>query len=174
MKSGVSKKEFIKNELGIDDSFGRVFSFVDFANVNNWFREDRQTWDNRPLKKDEVLKIYLEDLKKFSDCYSHRTLIYYGQNPNDPGSINFTHLLNRVFSRKNVVTKDLQIIKHYLSEADREGRPKSIQTDARGRKYVEIRKCNFDVEMAVDAVRMIKHYDTFCLHSGDADASLSQ
>ena len=23
--------------------------------------------------------------------------------------------------------------------------------------------------MAVDAVRMMSHYDTFCLHSGDAD-----
>ena len=27
----------------------------------------------------------------------------------------------------------------------------------------------FDVEISVDAVKMIDHYDTFCIFSGDAD-----
>ncbi|MFA6159692.1 MAG: NYN domain-containing protein, partial [Parcubacteria group bacterium] len=29
--------------------------------------------------------------------------------------------------------------------------------------------CNFDVEISVDAIKVIDHYDTFCLLSGDAD-----
>ena len=164
-----SKKEFIKNELGIDDSFGRVFSFVDFANVNNWFREDRQTWDNRLLKRDESLGADVKGLRKLVDCYSRRSFIYYGQDPNNLGSVRFTDLLRIVFDDENVVTKNLQVIKHYISEADKERQPKTIQTNTRGRQYLEIRKCNFDVEMAVDAMKMINHYDTFCLFSGDAD-----
>ena len=67
------------------------------------------------------------------------------------------------------MTKDLQVIKHYLSEADSVGQAEPIKRDTRCRKYLEIRECNFDVEMAVDAMRMINHYDTFCLYSGDAD-----
>ena len=162
-------KEFIKNELGIDNSFGRVFSFVDFANVNNRFNDGNQTWDKQTLKKDESLGADVKGLKKLVDCYSHRTLIYYGQDPNNLGSVRFTDLLRIVFSDENVVTKNLQVIKHYISEADKERQPKPIQTNTRGRKFLEIRKCNFDVEMAVDAVRTINHYDTFCLFSGDAD-----
>lgn len=37
------KKDFIKNELGISQKYGRIFSFIDFANVNNWFENDNQT-----------------------------------------------------------------------------------------------------------------------------------
>ena len=169
MGLGAFKKESIKNVLQLDDSFGRVFSFVDFANVNNWFNDDNQTWDRQTLKEDESLEIYLKGLKEFSDYYSQRTLIYYGQDPNNLGSVNFTNLLNGIFNRKNVVIKNLQIIKHYISEADKERQSKLIRTDTKGREFFEIRKCNFDVEMAVDAVRMINHYDTFCLFSGDAD-----
>ena len=162
-------KKFIKKELQLDDSFGRVFSFIDFANVNNWFEDDRQTWDNRLLKKHESLEIYFKGLKKLVDCYSHRTLIYYGQDPNSIGSVRFTDLLRIIFDHGNVVTKNLQVIKHYISETDKADQSKLMQTDNKGKEYLEIRKCNFDVEMAVDAMRMIKHYDTFCLFSGDAD-----
>lgn len=30
-------------------------------------------------------------------------------------------------------------------------------------------KCNFDVEICVDAIRLMNKYDTFCLFSSDAD-----
>ena len=36
-------------------------------------------------------------------------------------------------------------------------------------KYVYIPKCNFDVEMCIDAIRLMDYYDTFCLFSSDAD-----
>ncbi|MFH0845985.1 MAG: NYN domain-containing protein [Patescibacteria group bacterium] len=41
--------------------------------------------------------------------------------------------------------------------------------DNDGKKFVKIRKCNFDVEISVDAIKKIDKYDTFCLFSGDAD-----
>ena len=90
MKRRVSKKDFIKNELKIDDSFGRVFTFIDFANVNNWFKDDNQSWDNRPLKKGERLGADVKGIKKLSDSYSQRTLIYFGQDPNSRKSLGFT------------------------------------------------------------------------------------
>jgi uncharacterized LabA/DUF88 family protein len=31
------------------------------------------------------------------------------------------------------------------------------------------RKCNFDVEISVDVIKMINYCDTFCIFSGDAD-----
>lgn len=47
----------------------------------------------------------------------------------------------------------MQFIKHYLA------------TD----KYIEIPKSNFDVEISVDAIRLIAKFDTFCIFSGDSD-----
>lgn len=76
-------------------------------------------------------------------------------------------MLRIIFDTKNVVTKDLQKIKHYLSEVNEE--TDYLQKDSDGKIFIEIRKCNFDVEIAVDAIKMIQHYDTFCLYSGDAD-----
>ena len=35
--------------------------------------------------------------------------------------------------------------------------------------FIYIPKCNFDVEICVDAIRLVKNYDTFCLFSSDAD-----
>ena len=72
-----------------------------------------------------------------------------------------------MFGKKNIITKDLQKIKHYSSEIKKD--TKFLQQDSQGKKFVEIRKCNFDVEIAVDAIKMLKHYDTFCIYSGDAD-----
>jgi len=46
---------------------------------------------------------------------------------------------------------------------------KFVSTDKDGEDYIEIRKCNFDVEISVDAIKMIEHYDTFCIFSSDAD-----
>jgi uncharacterized LabA/DUF88 family protein len=163
------KKEYVRDELSIDDNFGRIFCFVDFANVNNWFAEDTQDWDNKLLAEDEKLEINLRGLKEFSDILGVRTRIYYGEDPHSEGSKGFTYILRKVFGKRNVVTKDLQRIKHYLGDEEKQSMLKFRETDKDGKEFVEIRKCNFDVEVAVDAYKMIEHYDTFCLFSGDAD-----
>jgi uncharacterized LabA/DUF88 family protein len=36
-------------------------------------------------------------------------------------------------------------------------------------KYIFIPKCNFDVEMCIDAIRLADKYDTLCLFSSDSD-----
>ncbi len=41
-------------------------------------------------------------------------------------------------------------------------------TDGEG-TYIRPPKCNFDVEITVDATKTIDTYDTFCLLSSDAD-----
>lgn len=44
--------EFILKNLEIDkDKFGRIFSFVDFGNVNYWFEKYDRSFGGYPLKE---------------------------------------------------------------------------------------------------------------------------
>ncbi|NOY35710.1 MAG: NYN domain-containing protein [bacterium] len=144
------------------------FSFIDFGNVNRWFNKDVQDWDNRPLPKESRLSVDLQKLKNFSDIFSDKVRCYYGRDPKNKKSVGFSYVMLKFFGKRNFVDKDLQKIKHYIEPGEKETL-KLIQTDDDGKDYVEIRKCNFDVEISVDTIKMIQHYDTFCLFSGDAD-----
>lgn len=162
------KKQLIRTELGIGADYGRIFSFVDFSNVNKWFTRDNQDWNNKLLEEDEKITIDLEKLKEFTDIYSTRTRSYYGEDPKNEGSLSFTYVMRKIFGKRDVITKDLQRIKHYF-EIDEQKPVKYVASDEDGNTYVEIRKSNFDVEISVDAIKMLEHYDTFCILSGDAD-----
>ncbi|MBI3671371.1 NYN domain-containing protein [Candidatus Azambacteria bacterium] len=162
------KKKFIRDELGITEDYGRVFSFLDFSNVNKWFENDDRNLENNLLAEGERVSVYLEGLKLFADIFSERARIYYGEDPKNIRSLSFTHATRKIFGKFNVVTKDLQKIKHYIELTQREGLKYLVQ-DKDGKDYVEIRKCNFDVEISVDAIKMLEHHDTFCIFSGDAD-----
>jgi len=162
------KNKFICNELGIADDYGRIFSFIDFSNVNKWFENDNQDWSNKLLPGDEKILIDLEKLKSFADIFSERVRIYYGEDPKNVGSLNFTYVMRKIFGKRDVQTKDLQKIKHYF-DGDEQIPVKYVATDEDGGKYIEIRKSNFDVEISVDAIKMAEHYDAFCIFSGDAD-----
>ena len=146
------KKQLIFGELEIAEDYGNIFTFIDFSNVNKWFDTDNQDWNNKLLGPREKLTIDLEKLKSFTDIFSQRVRIYYGEDPKNEKSTGFTYVTRKIFGKRDVMTKDIQKIKHYS-----------------GLNYIEIRKCNFDVEISVDAVKMIDHYDTFCIFSGDAD-----
>lgn len=161
------KKQMIRDRLEIKQDFGRVLAFIDFANVNNWFAHDRQDWNDRALENNQSIGIDIDKLKSFSDLISDRTRLYYGEDPRNPGSCKFTDALRIVFEGRNVITKDLQRIKHYLGQED--DAVKFEELDPAGKRFVEIRKCNFDVEITVDVVRTMNDYDTLCLFSGDAD-----
>lgn len=162
------KEKIIKDILGINDDFNRIFIFIDFSNVNKWFEKDRQDWNNRQLKENEILNIDVEKLKIFTDTIGEKTKIYYGENPLILGSCKFTDLLRILFGKKNVITKDVQKIKHYIDH-DKEHGLENEKTDNSGKIFIEIKKCNFDVEIAVDAIKMMNYYDTFCIFSGDSD-----
>ncbi|MCD4705686.1 NYN domain-containing protein [bacterium] len=169
MKIEEFKKEVIREGLDINKKeYGKIFSFVDFANVNKWFQYDNQDWNNKLLQGDEYLAVDLDKLKNFADILSDNTRLYYGEDPKNKKSLGFTYVIRKIFGKRNIVTKDLQKIKHYIySKEDLSS--KIIMNDKDGKKYIEIRKCNFDVEISVDAIKMMDHYETFCIFSGDAD-----
>ncbi len=162
------RDKFICDELGIKKEYKRIFSFIDFSNVNKWFEKDNRNLDKELLKEGEKVSIYLEGLKSFADIFSERVRIYYGEDPNSEKSLNFTYATRKIFGEHNVVTKDLQKIKHYINLEEKFNQ-EYLNKDKKGKDYIEIRKCNFDVEVSVDAIKMINHYDTFCIFSGDAD-----
>jgi len=162
------KKKFIKDELQIAEDYGKIFTFVDFSNVNKWFQNDNQDWENKLLALDEKLSIDLEKLKSFVDIFSERARIYYGENPKNQKSLSFTYVMRKVFGKRDVMTKDIQKIRHYF-ETGEHIPDKYVETDVDGKKFIEIRKSNFDVEISVDVLKMLEHYNTFCIFSGDAD-----
>jgi len=162
------KKQYVQEELGITKDFGKIAVFVDFGNVNHWFEEDRQTFDYVGLEGDEKLSIDLQKLNDFSKLFSQDVRFYYGYDPQNAGSFGFIRASRNIFGRTNVFTKHIQKIKHYLSEADSENNTRDIYHDKKG-EFIYIPKCNFDVEISVDAIKLMEYYDTFCLFSGDAD-----
>lgn len=94
--------------------------------------------------------------------------MYYGEDPKNKKSLGFTYVIRKIFGKRNIITKDLQKIKHYVN-SEEDISSKIIINDKDDKKYIEIRKCNFDVEISVDAIKMMDHYETFCIFSGDAD-----
>ncbi|NCN21925.1 NYN domain-containing protein [Candidatus Falkowbacteria bacterium] len=169
MDTNEFEKETIRDDLEISEKeYGKIFSFVDFANVNKWFQNDNQDWNSQLLKMDEVLVIDLNKLKNFSDIFSEKTRVYYGEDPKNKKSLSFTYVIRKIFGKRSIITKDVQKIKHYIDSYE-DLSSKVLITDKDNQKYIEIRKCNFDVEISVDAIKMINHYDTFCIFSGDAD-----
>lgn len=160
-------KELKIRNLGIDQKkFGIIFSVVDFGNVNYWFEKDEYGRDGEKLQVNQKLIIDLEKLANFTDLFSDKKNFYYGWNPRKKKS---WHIVVKAESHGfNKVTKPMQFIKHYIGDniMSRDGR--KTKRDSRG-TYVEIPKSNFDVEICVDAIRLIESYDTFCLFSGDSD-----
>ena len=153
--------------LGIDaEKFGRIFSFVDYGNVNYWYDKDRRNADNVELAENKKLIIDIERLANFIALFSVQKRFYYGWNPRRQKNWHIAIKAEKCGFIKN--TKPMQFIRHYVGDAvvSRDGRKSEI--DEQGR-YTEIPKSNFDVEISVDAIRTLKEYDTFCIFSGDSD-----
>ncbi|OGH72326.1 MAG: hypothetical protein A3I93_04575 [Candidatus Magasanikbacteria bacterium RIFCSPLOWO2_02_FULL_43_22] len=148
--------EFILKNLGIDkNKFGRIYSFVDFGNVNYWFERYDRSFNNCPLKGKEKIIVGIEKLGGFCDLFSEKKFFYYGINVRNSASLHIQRKAEKV-ARFRVVTKEIQYIKHYFG------------ADGRG-TFAIIPKCNFDVELTVDAIRLSDLYDTFVLFSSDSD-----
>jgi len=159
------KKEYLMKEMGIDSTYGKMLSMVDFGNVNYWFEEDRQDADNQVLLEGEKLEINLEGLKEFSSMLSEDTRFYYGH---DQLNTTFIQRARYVFGKHRVITKQIQKVRHYLSDVEKTTNTRTMFADTQG-KYVLIPKCNFDVEITVDSIRLLDKYDTLVLFTGDAD-----
>lgn len=165
-------QEFKLNNLGIDkEKFGRIFSFVDFGNVNYWYEKDRKDFNNNLLPENKKLIVGIEKLSNFADLFSAQKRFYYGLDQRNKSTWHITHLADRYGFKVN--KKPIQWVKHYLELED----SRNIKLNHKIRKdgggvFIETPKCNFDVEITIDAIRLMEHYDTLVLFSGDSDFSM--
>ncbi len=148
--------------------WGRIFCFVDFGNVNYWYERDQRDGVGNPLASGQKLVVDIEKLGNFLNLFSNHNRFYFGLDPFNKKSIRIIAKAGTFFHK--AVTKPIQQIKHYLDSQEVQITTRFVNEDRKG-KYVVIPKCNFDVEICVDAVRFLDSYDTFCLWSSDADFS---
>lgn len=160
------KIKSIRAKLGINKDFKKIYSFIDFGNINYWFEKDIKDCDDNVLLPEEKMVIDLEKLANFSKYFSEKSFYYYGVYPENPKSVGFISAARNFFDKAN--SKPIQKIKHYLGDGEVENNTRTVNCDKIG-NFVYIPKCNFDVEIAVDAIRLSDYYDTFCIFSGDAD-----
>jgi uncharacterized LabA/DUF88 family protein len=165
-------KDLKLKSLGLDVDYGRILCIVDFGNVTYWYRKDRIGPDAAPLKENQRLIVDLEKLYLFLKDFSYQARFYYGWHDRLPASQHIVVKADKVgFIKK---TKRIQYVKHHLLPDELIAEDKIVLTNNEGR-YIEIPKCNFDVEIAIDAIRLMNEYDTLCLLSGDSDfARLAQ
>lgn len=154
--------------LGIDrEKYGRIFSFVDFGNVNYWFSRDRRDLDGNILAPHKKVVVKISRLAQFLDLFSIQKRFYYGWHQRFKAS---WHII--IWAQRNgfiKVTKPIQFVRHYLNANELSSlSPSTVSEDLQG-KFIEIPKSNFDVEISVDAIRLMDKYDTICLLSGDSD-----
>jgi uncharacterized LabA/DUF88 family protein len=143
------------------EPYGRIFAFVDFANVRKWAKsfwpKENELCLTREIDIDKLSKIigYVSPVKKF---------FYYGHYRKDE-SLPSSHPVN-VKHRKSIFRVDK------ASKAGFTLRTKEIKeisyVDEEG-TLGKIRKCNFDIEIAMDMLQKIEKYDTVFLLSGDSD-----
>lgn len=168
MKLFAFQREMKNIGLGIKDEFGRILSLIDFGNVNYWYENDRWDWDGGKLAVGESLNIDIYKLSQFCQRFSYLSKFYYGLDQESQKSIHIISLARKSFGKTHAVTKDIQRIKHYLDPSEEKYNTRFVIYDQKG-KYILIPKCNFDVEICIDAIRLIGSYDTLCLFSSDAD-----
>lgn len=151
----------LKN-IGIGkDVFGTIFTFVDYGNVNYWYERDERNVEGNILGSSEKLIIDIEKLAWFISLFSEGKRFYYGWDNRKQSSWHIAIKAERCGFIKN--TKPIQFIKHFLKEAELEKTDDTRIKDNVSGKYIEIPKSNFDVEISVDAIRLLAKYNTFCL-----------
>jgi uncharacterized LabA/DUF88 family protein len=161
------KQYVVGDDLGIGTSYGRILVIIDFGNVDYWFEEDTQDADNKAIPEDEKLTIDLQKLSRFTSLLSNHVRFYYGHDP-QTDSLRFIEAAKAFFGKKRVFTKPIQKVRHHLNTEEIPTNTRTTFVDADG-IYIQLPKCNFDVEMTVDAIRLMDQYDTLALFSSDAD-----
>lgn len=155
--------DFANKYKNLFSKFGRIFSFVDFGNVNYWYRYDRRDANGIMLPESSFLIVDVQKLALFTRVFSIQQRFYYGLDIRQKSTWHITKLAE--INGFRVIKKPIQWVKHYAvsSAAPSDGKqlPKKL--------FVELPKCNFDVELTVDALRLSGYYDTFVIFSGDSD-----
>lgn len=160
--------ELKMHNLGLDKrKFGKIYTFIDFGNVDYWFEHDTRDFDDNNLPAGQKLIVDLDKLTSFLKLFSEHKRFYFGLDSQNNKSLHLNIKARSLFDGS--VTKPLQKIKHYLKDdIEIKNNTRSLCEDLHG-KYIYIPKCNFDVEICVDTIRLLEKYDTFCLLSSDAD-----
>jgi uncharacterized LabA/DUF88 family protein len=162
------KNKYKRYKFGISEDFGSILSLVDFGNVDYWYEYDERDENDVKLGTGEKLVVSIEKLHDFCGLFSLRAKFYYGLDHRKAKSIHLIRLARNFFGKTNAVTKHIQYIKHYLLDSEIQNNTRDVNYDLEG-KYVYVKKCNFDVEICIDAIRLAGKYDTLCLFSSDAD-----
>lgn len=159
---------FKLSTLGIyKTELGEVYSFIDFGNVNYWFeRDERDGTDDSILPEGQKLIVDIEKLAEFTKLFSNHSRFYFGLDVKNKKSIHIISKSRKFFDYTG--SKPIQWIKHYLTPSELGASTRIINEDIKG-KYIYIPKCNFDVEISVDGIKMLDYYNTFCIWTGDSD-----
>lgn len=165
----MDQKEFILNNLGIDlEKFGCTNTFVDYGNVDHWYDKDTFPFEGQKIEKGKKIFISIEKLGGFIDLFSKKKFFYYGFDRKKKSSLHIK-VLSEKEARFTPVTKPIQKIKHYLVPNDKIDKNHSQVCQDQDGDYIYVYKCNFDVEIAVDALRLLDKYDTFAIFTSDRD-----
>lgn len=120
---------------------GRTAVFIDWANVYNWKKE---------LKKEIDLKKLYKYLKSYKEVKQIK--FYFGTDHTHPASFDFLKEVRDI--GYNVVTKDVKFLRVYNDERT---------------TFIWKRKCDFDLELGLDAFKLTEKYESFIVFSGDGD-----
>lgn len=162
------KNQNIRNKYEINDHFGKIITLIDFGNVNYWYEKDERDEEGELLKKNDKLIVDIEKMADFCSSFSRQIKFYYGLDQKQKKSFYLIKKARKCLGKTNAVTKNIQYIKHYLDSSEKDGNTRSLNYNKKG-SYVYIPKCNFDVEICIDTIRLLDKYDTLCLFSGDSD-----
>lgn len=142
--------------------YGRIYVFIDFGNVRPWAKD---FWPEENASKISV-EIGIPELSALCDLVCpERKFFYYGHFP--------PIVAEPVASDKNVKHRNSI---YRIDRARKSGfsvRTKAVKMipvhDEKGVFVTKHPKCNFDVEITLDAITQIVKYDTIVLFSGDSD-----
>ncbi len=165
----MNQNDFFLKNLGINtDALGKIQTFVDYGNVDRWFDKDTSPFLGKIIEKEEKISISIEKLGKFIDNFSQKKYFYYGFYPERSASLHIKVLADKT-AKFVTVTKPVQKIKHYLNVSDKiDKNHYQVSQDLKG-SYIYVYKCNFDVEMTIDVIRLAGHYDTLAIFTSDRD-----
>lgn len=120
---------------------GKTAVFIDWANVYYWKDE---------LKKEIDLKKLFNYLKSYKEVKDIR--FYFGTDLTHPASKEFLKEAKQVGYQ--VITKKVKFLKIY---------------DEEKRNFIWKRKCDFDLEIGLDAFERLDKFNSFIIFSGDGD-----
>lgn len=118
---------------------GKAAVFVDWANVYGWKKSLKEEVNPRKLYK------YLKSCKEIKDIN-----FYHGTDQNEH-SRKFLRIARSIGYK--IVTKDVKYV---------------LVGEVAGQK-IRRRKCDFDIEIALDCFENLEKYDSFIFLSGDGD-----